>query len=80
MTKCGEAWSNELHFKKHLDSGECVLAAQFPFVCETCGKGWHNLTNYTKHIEVRECKSILDPARQTKELRNNIDGSEIQII
>ena len=79
--KCGEAWANELYFKKHFESNECVTQQERPYVCENCGKGnyqdlitsfqcidsgWYNLTNYTKHAEARECKKVLDLTHKHK--------------
>ena len=29
----------QVHFQRHLDSNECVLGNELPYVCETCGKG-----------------------------------------
>ena len=31
--------SLQVHFQRHLDSNECVLGNELPYVCETCGKG-----------------------------------------
>ena len=56
--RCGEEWSNELYFSRHLTSNECQVQAEKPYVCEVCGHGWFNLTNLTKHIEAGECKSF----------------------
>lgn len=70
--KCGEAWANELYFKKHFESNECVIQQELPYVCENCGKGWYNLTNYTKHSEARECKTVVDMTNKHKCINCNL--------
>ena len=32
-------WNSQVHFQRHLESNECVLGHELPYVCETCGKG-----------------------------------------
>merc|ERR1719266_3120749 len=70
--RCGESWSNEVHFQRHLESNECVLGQELPYVCETCGKGWFNLTNYTRHVESRECKVVADLSNKHKCINCNL--------
>lgn len=64
--RCGEGWASELHFQKHLDSTECLLGQELPYVCENCGKGWFNLTSFTRHTEGRECKTVDDIGNKHK--------------
>jgi len=65
-SRCGEGWTGEELFKRHLESTECLMGQELPYVCETCGKGWFNLTNYTRHIEGRECKVVADSTNKHK--------------
>ena len=40
----------QVHFQRHLESNECVLGHELPYVCETCGKGifiWHGYHVYS---------------------------------
>ena len=66
--RCGEEWTNELYFSRHLASNECQIQDR-PYVCEVCGRGWFNLTNLTKHIEIGECKA--NPSLENKRIKCN---------
>jgi len=54
--RCGEMWSNQQYYNKHLDTNICLGNSERPYICETCGEGWYNLTNYTKHTEAKFCQ------------------------
>jgi len=71
--RCGETWSNQDHYSKHLSSEICLGKGDRPYICENCGLGWYNLTNYTKHIEILASKDSLDPeTRENLEKQNMI--------
>ena len=51
--------SLQVHFQRHLDSNECVLGNELPYVCETCGKGFFDFAFIVLVVSCFLCFSFL---------------------